>query len=75
MRSRCGTRATIPLSARGSTDIALRLGLLRTGGSDWHGDPAPGESHGALGSQEVPADWLDRLESVRGNASTPMVGP
>ena len=24
------------------TDIALRLGLLRTGGSDWHGDPEPG---------------------------------
>ncbi len=57
------------------TDIALRLGLLRTGGSDWHGDPAPGESHGALGSQEVPSDWLDRLESVRGKASTPMAGP
>ena len=28
------------------TDIALRLGLLRTGGSDWHGDPEPGETHG-----------------------------
>ena len=30
------------------TDIALKLGLLRTGGSDWHGDPEPGETHGAL---------------------------
>ena len=28
------------------TDIALRLGLLRTGGSDWHGDPEPGATHG-----------------------------
>lgn len=44
------------------TDLALQLGLLRTGGSDWHGDPEGGESHGSLGSQEVPAEWLDRLE-------------
>ncbi|MGH3075703.1 MAG: hypothetical protein ACRDQC_12275, partial [Gaiellales bacterium] len=56
------------------TDIALRLGLLRTGGSDWHGDPEPGESHGALGSQEVPAEWLDRLEELRGKSQTPVVG-
>ena len=47
------------------TDIALRLGLLRTGGSDWHGDPEPGESHGALGSQEVPMEWLERLDRLR----------
>jgi 3',5'-nucleoside bisphosphate phosphatase len=47
------------------TDIALRLGLLRTGGSDWHGDPEPGETHGAMGSQEVPMEWLQRLEQLR----------
>lgn len=47
------------------TDIALALGLLRTGGSDWHGDPEPGESHGTIGSQEVPAEWLDRLAQHR----------
>ena len=57
------------------TDFALRLGLLRTGGSDWHGDPGPGESHGALGSQEVPAEWLDRLEELRGSRSAPVAGP
>jgi predicted metal-dependent phosphoesterase TrpH len=56
------------------TDIALRLGLLRTGGSDWHGDPEPGESHGSLGSQEVPADWLDRLDALRGSPSAPVGG-
>jgi len=56
------------------TDIALRLGLERTGGSDWHGDPEPGESHGALGSQEVPLEWLQRLEALRpGPAAS--VGP
>jgi predicted metal-dependent phosphoesterase TrpH len=55
-------------------DVALRLGLERTGGSDWHGDPEPGESHGALGSQDVPMEWLDRLEALRpGPAAS--VGP
>jgi predicted metal-dependent phosphoesterase TrpH len=48
------------------TDLALRLGLLRTGGSDWHGDPEAGEAHGAIGSQEVPIEWLERLEALRG---------
>lgn len=57
------------------TDIALRLGLLRTGGSDWHGDPEAGESHGALGSQEVPSEWLERLEALRGKPTEPLVGP
>ncbi len=47
------------------TDIALRLGLLRTGGSDWHGDPEPGETQGALGSQEVPLEWLEGLDRLR----------
>ena len=47
------------------TDIALQLGLLRTGGSDWHGDPEGGEAHGSLGSQAVPAEWLERLEERR----------
>jgi predicted metal-dependent phosphoesterase TrpH len=61
------------LSAR-LGEIALRLGLERTGGSDWHGDPEPGESHGALGSQEVPLEWLQRLEALRpGPAAS--VGP
>jgi hypothetical protein len=44
------------------TDIAIQLGLLRTGGSDWHGDPEPGVTHGAMGSQQVPREWLDRLD-------------
>ena len=47
------------------TDIALELGLLRTGGSDWHGDPEPGFSHGTIGSQQVPREWLDRLDAFR----------
>ncbi len=47
------------------TDIALQLGLLRTGGSDWHGDPEPRSHHGTLGSQAVPREWLERLEELR----------
>jgi len=47
------------------TDIALKLGLLRTGGSDWHGDPEPGVTHGTIGSQAVPREWLDRLDEFR----------
>jgi 3',5'-nucleoside bisphosphate phosphatase len=47
------------------TDIALRLGLLRTGGSDWHGDPEPGVTHGTIGSQAVPLEWLEQLENLR----------
>jgi predicted metal-dependent phosphoesterase TrpH len=47
------------------TDIALRIGLLRTGGSDWHGDPEPGVTHGTIGSQAVPLEWLEKLEDLR----------
>jgi 3',5'-nucleoside bisphosphate phosphatase len=50
------------------TDIALELGLLRTGGSDWHGDPEPGFSHGTIGSQQVPLEWLDRLDAFRSDS-------
>jgi predicted metal-dependent phosphoesterase TrpH len=47
------------------TDIAIQLGLLRTGGSDWHGDPGPGITHASIGSQRVPREWLDRLDASR----------
>lgn len=52
------------------TDIALKLGLLRTGGSDWHGDPEPGVTHGTIGSQAVPQAWLDRLDEFRARSLT-----
>jgi hypothetical protein len=53
------------------TDIALRLGLLRTGGSDWHGDPEPGVTHGTIGSQQVPLEWLERLDDQRSHTLNP----
>jgi len=53
------------------TDHAQALGLLRTGGSDWHGD-ATAQSPGAqLGGQGIPADWLVALEAARPNGQTP----
>ena len=52
------------------TDITLRLSLLRTGGSDWHGDPEPGVTHGTIGSQQVPMEWLDRLDDLRTGSLT-----
>lgn len=52
------------------TEITLRLGLLRTGGSDWHGDPEPGVTHGTIGSQHVPMEWLDRLDDLRTGSLT-----
>ena len=53
------------------TDVALELGLFRTGGSDWHGDPEPGSSHGTIGSQQVPREWLDRLDAFRSSSLNP----
>jgi 3',5'-nucleoside bisphosphate phosphatase len=53
------------------TDIALRLSLLRTGGSDWHGDPEPGVTHGTIGSQAVPFEWLEALEGQRPRSHSP----
>jgi len=52
------------------TDIAIQLGLLRTGGSDWHGDPGPGVTHGTIGSQLVPLEWLARLDQRRADLLT-----
>jgi len=47
------------------TEHARVLGLARTGGSDWHGDGEPGDVHSGLGSQQVPLEWLEQLETLR----------
>lgn len=43
-------------------EIARQLGLMRTGGTDWHG---PGHDEGLLpiGTDAVPIEWLAELES------------
>jgi predicted metal-dependent phosphoesterase TrpH len=40
--------------------LADRLGLLPSGGSDWHGQA---DGTRALGVMRVPADWLDRQDA------------
>ncbi len=38
--------------------LSRRLGLLRGGGSDWHG---PSGYHAAIGSQRVPQAWMEAI--------------
>jgi predicted metal-dependent phosphoesterase TrpH len=54
------------------TAFALDLGLHRTGGSDWHGDPVGDETQGAIGSQNVPLAWLEALDGARPPLATPV---
>jgi predicted metal-dependent phosphoesterase TrpH len=44
------------------TRVAETLDLAVSGGSDWHGDGDPGETHAPLGGLQVPAEWLGLLE-------------
>jgi predicted metal-dependent phosphoesterase TrpH len=53
------------------TEHALALGLLRTGGSDWHGDGSGEDEHAPLGSQRVPLEWLERLDARRAAGVAP----
>ena len=46
-------------------NLARAFDLLPTGGSDWHGDAAD-EVQGPLGSNAVPVEWLERMESQVG---------
>lgn len=52
-----------PRISHGLDQLADELGLLRTGGSDWHGR-ANSSRHQALGAMRVPAAWLDSLEDL-----------
>ncbi|HEX4633455.1 MAG TPA: PHP domain-containing protein [Gemmatimonadales bacterium] len=45
--------------------LAERLGLVVSGGSDWHGDGDEGASHAPLGGMDVPLEWLEKLELRR----------
>ncbi len=49
--------------------LTEELGLVPSGGSDWHG---AAEGYRALGSMKVSADWLDRQdERVRHRTEQP----
>jgi predicted metal-dependent phosphoesterase TrpH len=47
------------------TEHAHALGLLRTGGSDWHGETVGLPPAAEIGGQEVPMEWLSALEEAR----------
>lgn len=46
--------------------LAAELGLLRSGGSDWHG---PGAYRSELGSERVPAEWMQEIRERAGAAA------
>lgn len=51
-------------TARRIQRAAAELGMLLTGGSDWHGEVRALDDHrGPLGCVEVPESWLDALEA------------
>ncbi|HWP36057.1 MAG TPA: PHP domain-containing protein [Gemmatimonadales bacterium] len=43
---------------------ARDVGMLPTGGSDWHGDAASGDDRTLLGVMDVPAEWLAGVEAL-----------
>jgi predicted metal-dependent phosphoesterase TrpH len=55
-----------PVHNRATSDrirgLAGDIGLLVTGGSDWHGDSALGNDRAPLGSLRVPESWLSGIE-------------
>jgi hypothetical protein len=54
--------------------LAAEVGMVVTGGSDWHGDSRLAASRGVLGSQQVPAAWLERLEDRQRSLNASEVG-
>jgi predicted metal-dependent phosphoesterase TrpH len=43
---------------------SAQVGLLKSGGSDWHGDHAPTDARRAIGGLRVPKHWLEGLERL-----------
>src|SRR5262249_21819808 len=44
--------------------LSRDLDLVPTGGTDWPGDVAVDRPVAALGSLEIPSEWLDGLERI-----------
>ena len=44
--------------------LAQDLGLLRTGGSDSHGEQAASGSHNVIGAERVPMAWVEAAEAL-----------
>jgi predicted metal-dependent phosphoesterase TrpH len=41
--------------------LTLELGMLRTGGSDSHGEAAVSPSHSTIGGERIPMEWVDAM--------------
>jgi predicted metal-dependent phosphoesterase TrpH len=44
--------------------LADELGLLQSGGTDWHGEKAVDRAHAPLGHLPVPGEWLAALQGL-----------
>jgi predicted metal-dependent phosphoesterase TrpH len=44
--------------------LVRSLGLVPTGGSDWHGESAAGPSHGTIGAERIPRDWVAAIDAA-----------
>lgn len=59
------------VTARRIERWADRVGLLKTGGTDWHG-PAEEPDRAPLGEIHVPAEWVRKLESLHSRRMSEM---
>lgn len=57
-----------PVEVRKLRRLAAELGLLETGGSDWHGPRD--DRRGQLASQPVPYEWYERLKAAAAGAES-----
>lgn len=54
--------------------LAEETGMLRSGGTDWHGDPSAESNRAPLGSIRVPEPWLEALERLHAERRMMEVG-
>ena len=61
------TLTMVGFAIRGSAmgRLAGRLGLLTTGGSDWHGGAGADNARSFPGSDAVPMAWLEAMDARR----------
>ena len=66
----CRYTGYVPEKIRYLERLAEEYGLLKTGGSDFHGDNKP-QNHmgsGLAGELDVPYEWLEKLKAAAGKA-------
>lgn len=56
--------AHVDVVASKISSLAVDVGLLRTGGSDWHGEESVEVPSALLGGGEVPGEWLAEIENL-----------